>query len=135
MKILKAFSADRLKPKIEQETRQDPIENPLWDLMLFTNDCYPGCSCDRDFFDMTPAKVQLWLNMVGKEDREKAMGQVDRLINCSSLDLERLSSQTNFYFDNRGEAIAWLLEWKVLLTKASSSADRTSVKHTAQKKR
>ena len=29
------------------------IKALLWDLMLSTNDCYPGCGCDDDFFDMT----------------------------------------------------------------------------------
>lgn len=29
------------------------IKAPLWDLMLSINDCYPGCGCDDDYFDMT----------------------------------------------------------------------------------
>jgi hypothetical protein len=103
--------------------------------MGFTNDCYPGCACDRDFFDMTPARVHLWFKTVGKAEGEKARAQTEQLINCSSLNLEGISAQTNYYFDNHSEAIAWLLEWKLLLTKAISSSDQFSVNHTSQKKR
>jgi hypothetical protein len=37
------------------------IKSPLWDFMLSTNDCYPGCSCDDDFFDMTLNRVKKWV--------------------------------------------------------------------------
>ena len=40
------------------------IKTPLWDLMLSTNDCYPGCGCDDDFFEMILDRVKLWVNHI-----------------------------------------------------------------------
>ncbi len=42
--------------------------------MLSTNDCYPGCDCDDDFFDMTLGRVKLW---VSKNDPIKILDQID----------------------------------------------------------
>ncbi len=42
--------------------------------MLSTNDCYPGCDCDDDFFDMTLERVKLWAS---KNDPIKILDQID----------------------------------------------------------
>ncbi|GAG25189.1 unnamed protein product, partial [marine sediment metagenome] len=39
----------------------DKIKSPLWDLMLSTNDCWPGCGCEYDFFDMTLDRMKAWV--------------------------------------------------------------------------
>ena len=45
------------------DNSEDPnlIKNPLWDLMLSTNDCTPGCGCDYDFFDITLERIKNWM--------------------------------------------------------------------------
>lgn len=120
MKISELIPFRKTEFQNQPEIKSEILRDSLWELILFTNDCYPGCGCEKDFFDMTPAKVQMWLKTVGEIESEKARTQIEQLINCSNLDLERISSQTNYYFDNQGDAIAWLLEWKLLLTKANS---------------
>jgi len=93
------------------------ISNPLWDLMLSNNDCYPGCGCDRDFFDLNAWRVNLWAKQAGKEKLDQALIQVETLIS-KTIDLEGLTQQTNFCFYSPGEAIAWFLEWQILIKKA-----------------
>ena len=56
------------------------IKAPLWDLMLSTNDCYPGCGCDDDDFDMTLDRVKRW---VRSHDELKVIQQIDQLLSNS----------------------------------------------------
>jgi hypothetical protein len=120
MKARKILAKFAILPEIHSDARQDPIENPLWDLMLFTNDCYPGCSCERDFFDMKVWRVQNWQENAGEDAKQKALQQIEKLIHSRSLDLVKLTNQVNYCFGNLEEAIAWLIEWRVLLSKTTT---------------
>ena len=73
------------------------IKAPLWDLMLSTNDCYPGCGCDYDDFDMTLERVKSW---VSKNDAVKVLVQVDELLAKKDIDVGDIQIQTNYPFQN-----------------------------------
>ena len=88
------------------------IKSPLWDLMLSTNDCYPGCGCEEDFFDMTLNRVKDW---VLKNDYSKALSQIEELLSNSKIDVGDLQIQTGIPFQNFDEVKEWLLKWKALI--------------------
>jgi len=88
------------------------IKAPLWDLMLFTNDCYPGCSCDDDFFDMTVDRVKKW---VITHDELEIIQQIDQLLSNDNIDVGDIQIQTNIPFQSEEEFKEWLLEWKKLI--------------------
>ena len=89
----------------------DVIDKPLWELMLSTNDCSPGCGCEWDFFDMTLKRVKDW---VLKNDHSKALNQIEEILSNPKLDVGDLQIQTAIPFQNFDEVKEWLLEWKVL---------------------
>jgi len=88
------------------------IKAQLWDLMLFTNDCYPGCSCDDDFFDMTVDRVKKW---VLTHDELEVIQQIDQLLSNDNIDVGDIQIQTNIPFQSEEEFKEWLLEWKKLI--------------------
>jgi hypothetical protein len=88
------------------------IKAPLWDLMLFTNDCYPGCSCDDDFFDMTVDRVKKW---VLTHDELEVIQQIDQLLSNDNIDVGDIQIQTNIPFQSEEEFKEWLIEWKKLI--------------------
>ena len=93
------------------------VKDPLWDLMLSTNDCYPGCSCDSDFFDMNVARVQEWVKQNGEKKVQLALNQIDDLMITSNV--EQISLQTNYNMENRKDVIDWMSQWYSLLVEAS----------------
>ena len=90
----------------------DVIDKPLWELMLSTNDCYPGCGCEEDFFDMTLNRVKDW---VLKNDHKKALQQIEELLSNSEMDVGEVQIQTWITFQNFDEVKEWLLKWKALI--------------------
>jgi hypothetical protein len=92
-----------------------PILDPLWSLMLSTNDCYPGCCCDDDFFDMSPERISVWTDKNGIESAIEASQVLVALLDSQPLDYDALSKQTNVWLPDVGEAVQWLDEWKSLI--------------------
>ena len=93
----------------------DKLKSPLWDLMLSTNDCFPGCGCEYDFFDMTLDRVKVW---VLQNDSNLALDQINELISSSEIDIGELQLQTGFPFQTFDEFKQWLMEWKELIIKS-----------------
>jgi len=91
------------------------IKAPLWDLMLSTNDCYPGCGCDQDFFDMTLDRIKKWVNT---HDESQIIQQIDLLLSSENINVGEIQIQTNIPFQSEEEVKEWLLEWKKLLKKS-----------------
>ena len=83
--------------------------------MLSTNNCYPGCGCEDDFFDMTLTRVKSW---VLRNDYKKALVQIDELLMDSEMDVGDLQIQTGYPFQRFEEVENWLLEWKSLILKS-----------------
>ena len=88
------------------------IKSPLWDLMLSTNDCYPGCGCDEDYFDMTLERIKKW---VETHDELTVIIQIDQLLSNDNIDVGEIQIQTNTPFQSEEEFKEWLLEWKKLI--------------------
>lgn len=93
----------------------DKIKSPLWDLMLSTNDCWPGCGCDYDIFDMTLDRVKVW---VLQNDYNLALDEINELISSPEIDIGDVQLQTGFPFQEFDEFKKWLLEWKDLIIKS-----------------
>jgi hypothetical protein len=91
------------------------IPEPLWDLMLSTNDCYPGCSCEADRFEIDPLRVSRWVAKAGIEQGRQALGQLDALLAGLPESREALSALTNVFFESADEAAAWLQQWRAVL--------------------
>ncbi len=85
----------RYKPE-----NSDIIKSPLWDLMLSTNDCYPGCGCYDDIFDMTLEPVKAW---VLENDSKLALSQIDQLLSIPKIDIGDLQLQMGIPFQNFDE--------------------------------
>ena len=92
-----------------------PILDPLWSLMLSTNNCYPGCCCDDDFFEMSFERISIWTCKNGIESTIEASQVLVALLNSQSLDYEALSMQTNLWWSDVSEATEWLNDWQSLL--------------------
>ena len=88
------------------------IKSPLWDLMLSTNDCYPGCGCDDDYFDMTLERIKKWVIV---HDKSTVILQIDQLLSNDNIDVGEIQIQTNTPFQSEEEFKEWLLEWKKLI--------------------
>ena len=76
------------------------------------NDCYPGCSCDDDFFDMTVDRVKKW---VLTHDELEVIQQIDQLLSNDNIDVGDFQIQTNIPFQSEEELKEWLIEWKKLI--------------------
>lgn len=63
------------------------IPEPLWGLMLSTNDCYPGCSCEADRFEIDPPRVSRWVAEAGIEQGRQALSQLDALFAANASPL------------------------------------------------
>ena len=91
------------------DNSEDPnlIKNPLWDLMLSTNDCTPGCGCDYDFFDITLERIKNWM---WKNDSAKTLiiNQIDKLLKFKDVDIGDIQIQTGYPFQNFEEFEEWL---------------------------
>ena len=94
---------------------QPLIPEPLWSLMLSTNDCHPGCSCEADRFEIDPLRVSRWVAEAGIEQGRQALSQLDALFDGLSESREALSDLTNVFFDSAEEAAAWLQQWRAVL--------------------
>ena len=88
------------------------IKSPLWDLMLSTNDCYPGCGCDDDYFNMTLDRIKKW---VITHDKSTIILQIDHLLSNDNIDVGDIQIQTNIPFQSGEEFKECLLEWKKLI--------------------
>ena len=82
--------------------------------MLSTNDCYPGCSCEADAFEITSQRVAGWVARYPAESRQ-ALLQLEALASDPALDLVGLSDQTNVHIDSQAEAAEWLGLWLQVL--------------------
>jgi hypothetical protein len=91
------------------------IPEPLWGLMLSTNDCYPGCSCEADRFEIDPLRVSRWVAEAGIEKVRQALSQLDALFDGLPESREQLSALTNVFFESGDEAAAWLDQWRAIL--------------------
>ena len=83
----------------------DIIKSLLWDLMLSTNDCYPGCGCEWDFFDMTLDRVKSWIL---KNDFSLALDQIDQLIFTLDIDIGDYLDQPSLEFSLPEEQLTLL---------------------------
>lgn len=93
----------------------DKIKSPLWDLMLSTNDCWPGCGCEYDFFDITFDRIKAW---VLQNNYNIALDQINELISSPEIDIGDIQLQTGYPFQTFDEFKRWLLEWKELIIKS-----------------
>ena len=89
----------------------EPVVDPLWSLMLSTNDCYPGCACDDDRFQITPDRIGAWIVHNGIDAASVAFTQLVSLRSDPSFDSDALSQQTNLWWDDADSALDWLAEW------------------------
>jgi hypothetical protein len=96
------------------------IPAPLWDLMLSTNDCCPGCSCEADRFEITSQRVASWVARYPAESRQ-ALAQLEALAGDPALDLVGLSDQTNVHFDSPAVAAEWLGQWLRVLRQTAGA--------------
>ena len=81
--------------------------------MLSTNDCYPGCGCDFDIFQITRDRVKKWDN---KDDYKSALIQINQLMDSLDIDIGDLQIQTGIPFQSFSEFVDWLVEWKNLIS-------------------
>lgn len=93
----------------------EPIKDPLWDLMLSTNDCYPGCGCESDYFDITSARVSEWIKSASKEETRLASEQLQEIKRLSFKQLEEIEMQTNISFSSKSDFEDWVNEWEQIL--------------------
>jgi len=93
----------------------DKIKSPLWDLMLSVNDCFPGCGCEDDFFDMTLDRVKIWIL---QNDSNLVLDQISNLTSLPEIDIGDVQLQTGYPFQTFDEFKKWLMEWKELILKS-----------------
>jgi len=91
------------------------IPTPLWDLMLSTNDCHPGCGCDLDYFQITEERIGEWMNKHPTKIK-MVLEQLDELEEQEDLDLDSLVVQTAVNFRDREEVKTWVNEWKTVIS-------------------
>lgn len=99
----------------------DVLKNPLWELMLSTNDCCPGCSCDLDRFEMTPMRVAAWVEQAKAGEPQQALDQVQALRESArkgTIDVKAVARQTNRAMKDSAAVVYWLERWEDLLARA-----------------
>lgn len=96
------------------------IPTPLWDLMLSTNDCSPGCGCELDFFDLNVSRITAWVEKAKKEDIKLALKQSQEFAKTVAQSgwHQDFASQTNIIFvGGNSDAQSWSREWFEILNK------------------
>ena len=71
-----------------------PTNEPFIWLILSTNDCWPGCGCDRDRYTITEFRVYRWIKRVGIEEAAVALDQLTNIENFTEKDFRVLSNYT-----------------------------------------
>ena len=74
-----------------------PTNEPFVWLILSTNDCWPGCGCDKDVFKITSFRVYRWIKRVGIGQAEVALEQLENLTQFTEKDFEVLSGSISIY--------------------------------------
>ncbi len=98
------------------------IKEPLWDMMLSTNDCYPGCGCEEDDFNINPDRIIEWLNY-NQQHSKTIIDQINFLLNIDPTPVNELMSETNIWFKNADEANKWLEAWSKAIQDATSEKE------------
>jgi len=91
---------------------KESITDPLWDLMLSTNDCYPGCACDDDYFQITEQRIGEWIKRNGIKKGIETLKQLDEIEITETVDYEDISIQTNIHFESHADFTFWISEWR-----------------------
>lgn len=79
--------------------------------MLSCNDCYPGCSCDDDHFQITTERVTEWLITDGMGKARETIRQLEELKQSSNKGLKGLPDQLNMVFSSKEGWELWLDDW------------------------
>src|ERR671913_201843 len=95
----------------------EPIEDPLWDLMLSTHGCVPSCGCDADFA-IEPNVIRGWIEEFGEEFARVALGQVDELLGQGPSIQDAVGKQRNHWFREPETVTEWLTRWRVAIAEA-----------------
>jgi hypothetical protein len=103
----------------------DIIEDPLWDLMLSTHTCTPGCGCDGDFV-IGPETTSYWIDELGEEFGRFALRQVDELLTKGPGIEQEVAAQRCKGFRPPETVTSWLLRWRSAIEdglRASAAAE------------
>jgi hypothetical protein len=103
----------------------EPIDHPLWDLMLSTHGCDPGCGCDADFA-IEPTLIRAWIGEFGEDFGLTALRQIDELLGCGRAIEEAVADQRNQRFRRPETVTNWLTRWRIAIVTALG--DRAAAK-------
>lgn len=95
----------------------EPIDDPLWDLMLSTHGCTPSCGCNADFH-IDPRAIGGWIDDFGEDFTRFALRQVDGLLVHGRAIEEAVGVQRNQPFRPHETVTAWLLHWRLAIEQA-----------------
>ena len=95
----------------------EPIDDPLWDLMLSTHGCDPSCGCDADFH-IDPRGIGGWIDDFGEDFARAALRQLDDLIARGRSIEDAVGLQRNRLFRPPETVTAWLLRWRPAIERA-----------------
>lgn len=106
-----------LRTKHMAERMPPIIEDPLWDLMLSTHSCHPGCGCGGDFF-IKPLLISRWLDEFGEEFGRIALRQVDDLLAMGPSMEGAVVDQRFRRFSAPETVTTWLQRWRSAISVA-----------------
>lgn len=99
------------------KTIHDPIEDPLWELMLYTHGCFPSCGCGVDFV-IDAQLIGGHIEWIGEEAARLALRQLDDLISRGDTVEEAVGRQCNRIFRPPETLAKWLRRWRVAIAEA-----------------
>ena len=92
----------------------EPIDSPLWDVLLSTNRCYPGCACDDDVFELRADVCRTWSRLFCQEDLSEASEQLNALLELPELPVEKISDQMTTAFSSTEQVKDFLRAFSLL---------------------
>lgn len=88
--------------------------------MLSTNDCYPGCACEDDRFQITEQRLGKWISKEHPGDVSEALDNLDRIICSDQAVRAAAAEQLDLSFDSDHELSDWLSEWRRCIAAVTS---------------
>lgn len=102
----------------------DPIPDPLWDMMLSTNDCYPGCACAQDYFEITVDRLKQWTQQQPMEILKRVGQQIGEVEQLHPDRISDASKQTNIAFGPAAPFADWIQSWRQCFEASTASANK-----------
>lgn len=100
---------------IQQDSESKVFSQRLWEFLLSSNACSPGCGCKDDFFEQTSAGVRTILSKKPSSLLVQLKDELKSLIRSEELSLSDATDDVAIDFPDVETLKGWLAVWHFLI--------------------